>query len=67
MTGQNRRRVEDVLRQREQLVLASAAPDGSRTLLVADRKWSEPTAGTQPLLRWAKRSAASMLYGRLDF
>jgi len=48
-------------------VLATAARDGSRTLLVADRKWSEPTAGTQPLLRWAKRSAASMLYGRLDF
>ena len=56
----------EVARQREQLVLATAAPDGCVTLLVADRKWSELTAGTQPLLRWAKRSAASMLYGRLD-
>ena len=56
----------EVARQREQLVLATAAPDGSVTLLVADRKWSELTASTQPLLRWAKRSAASMLYGRLD-
>ena len=56
----------EVARQREQLVLATAVADGSRTLLVADRKWSELTAGTQPLLRWAKRSAASLLYGRLD-
>jgi hypothetical protein len=56
----------EVARQREQLVLATAAPDGSVTLLVADRKWSELTASTQPLLRWARRSAASMLYGRLD-
>jgi hypothetical protein len=56
----------EVARQREQLVLATAAPDGSVTLLVADCKWSELTASTQPLLRWAKRSAASMLYGRLD-
>ena len=56
----------EVARQREQVVLATAAPDGSVTLLVADRKWSELTASTQPLLRWAKRSAASMLYGRLD-
>jgi hypothetical protein len=56
----------EVARQREQLVLATAAPDGSVTLLVADRKWSEITASTQPLLRWAKRGAASMLYGRLD-
>ena len=56
----------EVARQREQLVLATAAPDGSRTLLVTDRKWNELTASTQPLLRWAKRSAASMLYGRLD-
>jgi hypothetical protein len=56
----------EVARQREQLVLATAASDGSVTLLVADRKWSELTAGTQPLLRWAKRGAASMLYGRLD-
>jgi len=57
----------EVARQREQLVLATAAPEGCVTLLVADRKWSELTANTQPLLRWAKRSAASMLYGRLDF
>ena len=56
----------EVARQREQLVLATAAPDGSITLLVADRKWSELSASAQPLLRWAKRSAASMLYGRLD-
>ena len=56
----------EVARQREQLVLATAAPEGSVTLLVADRKWSELAAGAQPLLRWAKRSAASMLYGRLD-
>jgi len=56
----------EVARQREQLVLATAAADGSRTLLVADRKWSDVTAGAQPLLRWAKRSATSMLYGKLD-
>lgn len=56
----------EVARQREQLVLATAAADGSRTLLVADRKWSELTTNPQPLLRWAKRGAASMLYGRLD-
>ena len=61
------RALAEVARQREQLVLATAAADGSRTLLVADRKWSEPTESTQPLLRWARRSAASMLYGRLDF
>jgi hypothetical protein len=57
----------EVVRQREQLVLATAAADGSRTLLVADRKWGELSAGAPPLLRWAKRSAASLLYGKLDF
>jgi len=56
----------EVARQREQLVLATAAPDGCVTLLVADCKWSELAAGAQPLLRWAKRSAASLLYGQLD-
>ncbi|MFL6563744.1 MAG: hypothetical protein ACJ8G5_02345 [Burkholderiales bacterium] len=56
----------EVARRREQLVLAAAAPDNRVTLLVADRKWSEMDASRQPLLRWAKRSAASMLYGGLD-
>ncbi|HEY7242071.1 MAG TPA: hypothetical protein VH600_23075 [Burkholderiales bacterium] len=56
----------EVARRREQLVLATTAADGSRTLLIADRKWSGPPKGGQPLLRWAKRSATSMLYGRLD-
>jgi len=56
----------EVARQREQLVLATPAPDGSRTLLVADRKWDELTTSTLPILRWAKRGVASLLYGSLD-
>lgn len=56
----------EVARQREQLVLTAAGPDGSRTLLVADRKWNELTTATLPLLRWAKRSTASLVYGSLD-
>jgi hypothetical protein len=56
----------EVARQREQLVLAAPGPDGSRTLLVADRRWNELTTSTLPLLRWAKRGAASLVYGSLD-
>jgi len=66
-SGSVERAFAEVARQREQLVLAAAATDGSRTLLVADLKWSELTTSAQPLLRWAKRSAARMLYGGLDF
>jgi len=55
----------EVARQREQLVLATAAADDACTLLVTDRKWSDLAESAPPLLRWAKRSAASMLYGRL--
>ena len=56
----------EVTRQREQLVMATAAADGSCTLLVTDRTWSGPTGAAPPLLRWAKRGAASVIYGRLD-
>ena len=56
----------EVARQREQLVLAATAPDGSRTLLVSDRRWNELNTATLPLLRWAKRSTASLVYGGLD-
>jgi hypothetical protein len=56
----------EVARQREQLVLAATAADGSRTLLVSDRKWNELNTATLPLLRWAKRSTASLVYGGLD-
>jgi hypothetical protein len=56
----------EVARQREQLVLAATAADGSRTLLVSDRKWNELSTATLPLLRWAKRSTASLVYGSLD-
>jgi hypothetical protein len=65
--GPVERAFAEVARQREQLVFATATAHGSRTLLVADRKWGELATGAQPLLRWAKRSAASMLYGKLDF
>ena len=57
----------EVARQREQLILAAAAPDGSRTLLVGDRKWDELTTATLPLARWAKRGVASLACGSLDF
>ena len=57
----------EVARQREQLVLAATAPDGSRTLLVGDRSWGELTRSTLPLARWAKRGVASVIYGKLDF
>ena len=56
----------EVARQREQLVLAATAADGSRTLLVSDRRWNELSTATLPLLRWAKRSTASLVYGSLD-
>ena len=56
----------EVARQRDQLVLAAPGPDGSRTLLIADRKWNELTTATLPLLRWAERSMASLVYGSLD-
>jgi hypothetical protein len=52
----------EVARQREQLVFATTGSDGSRTLLVGDRKWSELTMSTLPLLRWAKRGAAGVVY-----
>jgi hypothetical protein len=56
----------EVARQREQLVLAATAADGSRTLLIGDRTWSEHTIATLPLARWAKRAVASVVYGQLD-
>jgi len=60
------RALAEVARQREQLVLAATAADGSRTLLVSDRKWNELSTATLPLLRWAKRGTARLLYGSLD-
>jgi hypothetical protein len=57
----------EVAQQREQLVLAGTAADGSRTLLIGDRTWGELTMSTLPLLRWAKRGAASAVFGQLDF
>ena len=52
----------EVARQREQLVLATTNTDGSRTLLVGDRTWGELTTSSLPLMRWAKRNAASLVY-----
>jgi hypothetical protein len=57
----------EVARQREQLVLAGTAADGSRTLLIGDRTWGELTRSTLPLARWAKRGVAAVVYGQLDF
>ena len=57
----------EVARQREQLVLAATAADGSRTLLVSDRTWGERTSATLPLARWTKRAVARVVYGQLDF
>jgi hypothetical protein len=57
----------DVAREREQLVLARSAPDGSRTLIVSDRRWNELTTSALPLMRWAKRAAASLVYGGAAF
>jgi len=53
----------EVAREREQLVLAKTNADGSRTLLVGDRTWAELSSATVPLMRWAKRNAASLIYG----
>lgn len=54
----------EVARRREQLVLCAAAPEKtSCTLLVGDRAWDELTMASLPLSRWAKRAAASLLYG----
>jgi hypothetical protein len=60
------RALVEVARQREQLVLAATAADGSRTLLVSDRRWNELSTATLPLLRWAKRGTASLVFGSLD-
>ena len=60
------RALAEVARQRGQLVLAATAADGSRTLLVSDRGWNELSTATLPLLRWAKRGAASLVHGTLD-
>jgi hypothetical protein len=56
------RALAEVAREREQLVLATRDPDGSRTLIVGDRTWSELTMSTLPLMRWAKRAAATVIY-----
>jgi hypothetical protein len=60
------RALAEVARQRGQLVLAATAADGSRTLLVSDRRWNELSTATLPLMRWAKRGAASLVYGTLN-
>jgi hypothetical protein len=52
----------EVAREREQLVFAAAAAEGSRTLLIGDGAWQELAVSTLPLLRWAKRRAASVVY-----
>jgi hypothetical protein len=57
----------EVARQRDQLVFGFSAADGSRTLLAGDRTWGELTTSTLPLLRWAKRGAAKVVYGQLNF
>ena len=56
------RALAEVAREREQLVLATSAPDGTRTLIVGDRSWDELTMSALPLVRWAKRAAASLVY-----
>lgn len=56
----------EVARRREQLVLSRTAGDGSHTLLVGDRTWNELSTSALPLLRWAKRGAASVVYGQLQ-
>jgi hypothetical protein len=53
----------EVAREREQLVFATSAAEGRRSLLVADCAWQELAVSTLPLLRWAKRRAASVVYG----
>ena len=60
------RALAEVARLREQLVLAATGADDSRTLLMGDRRWGELTMSRLPLLRRAKRSAASVVYGQLD-
>jgi hypothetical protein len=56
----------DVAREREQHILAATAADGRCTLLVGDRAWNELHSCGVPLGRWAKRAAASVMYGSLD-
>jgi hypothetical protein len=58
------RALAEVACERDQLVFAMSAQDGSPTLLVGDRAWDELTMSAVPLMRWAKRSAASLLYVR---
>lgn len=57
----------EVARQREQRILAATAANGRCTLLVGDRAWNQLDPSGVPLGRWAKRAAASVVYGSLDF
>jgi hypothetical protein len=52
----------EVARERSQMVLATASTKGF-ALLVGDGPWGELAVSGLPLLRWAKRSVASALYG----
>ena len=54
----------DVARERNQMVLAMRASEHSQTLLVSDGAWGELALSTLPLLRWAKRGVAQVLYTR---
>jgi hypothetical protein len=54
----------EVARERNQMVLASRVSERSQTLLVSDGAWGELAISTLPLLRWAKRGVAQLLYTR---
>jgi hypothetical protein len=54
----------DVARERNQIVLATRVSECSQTLLVSDGAWGELAISTLPLLRWAKRGVAQLLYTR---
>jgi hypothetical protein len=54
----------EAARRRERFVLCAPAAEGRTcTLLVGDRAWGELTTASLPLSRWAKRAAASLVYG----
>jgi hypothetical protein len=54
----------EVARERNQIVFATRASERSQTLLVNDGAWGELAISALPLLRWAKRGVAQVLYTR---
>lgn len=56
------RALVEVARQRDQLVLARGAGDGTCTLLIGDRAWHELASSSLPPLRWAKLKARALIH-----